>query len=78
MKEVVSCILNILVACLVAFLLNLHLVEKRRYRKLKRLNTELDILLKIAELEKQNPEVFKYVQSVIKQMYETAEGKENV
>ena len=70
MKEVVSCILNILVACLVAFLLNLHLVEKRRYRKLKRLNTELDILLKIAELEKQNPEVFKYVQSVIKQMYE--------
>jgi len=46
------------------------LVEKRRYRKLKRLNTELDILLKIAELEKQNPEVFKYVLSVIKQMYE--------
>lgn len=78
MKEVVSCILNILVTCLVSFLLNLHLVEKRRYRKLKRLNTELDILLKIAELEKQNPEVFKYVQSVIKQMYETAEGKENV
>lgn len=70
MKEVVSCILNILVACLVAFLLNLHLVEKRRYRKLKRLNTELDILLKIAELEKQNHEVFKYVQSIIKQMYE--------
>lgn len=33
MKEVVSCILNILVACLVAFLLNLHLVEKRQYRK---------------------------------------------
>ena len=55
---------------MVAFLLNLHLVEKRRYRKLKRLNAELDILLKIAELEKQNPEVFKYVQSVIKQMYE--------
>ena len=70
MTEVVSCLLNILVACLVAFLLNLHLVEKRRYRKLKRLNAELDILLKIAELEKQNPEVFKYVQSVIKQMYE--------
>ena len=67
MKEVVSCILNIVVTCLVAFLLNLHLVEKRRYRKLK---AELDILLKIAELEKQNPEVFKYVQSVIKQMYE--------
>ena len=44
--------------------------EKRRYRKLKRLNTELDILLKIAELEKQNPEVFQYVLSVIKQMYE--------
>ena len=70
MKEVVSCILNIVVACLVAFLLNLHLVEKTRYRKLKRLNTELDILLKIAELEKQNPEVFQYVLSVIKQMYE--------
>ena len=51
MKEVVSCILNILVACLVAFLLNLHLVEKRRYLKLKRLNTELDIILKAFELE---------------------------
>ena len=70
MKEVVSCILNIVVACLVAFLLNLHLVEKRLYQELNELNEELDILLKIAELEKQNPEVFKYVQSVIKQMYE--------
>ena len=70
MKEVVSCILNIVVTCFVAFLLNLHLVEKMRYRKLKSLNTELDILLKIAELEKQNPEVFQYVLSVIKQMYE--------
>ena len=70
MKEVVTFILNIGVTCLVAFLLNLNFLEKRRYRKLKSLNTNLDILLKIAELEKQNPEVFKYVQSVIKQMYE--------
>ena len=51
MKEVVSCILNILVECLVAFLQNLQLVEKRRSLKLKRLNTELDIILKAFELE---------------------------
>ena len=70
MSAVVSFIINFLMSILVVCILNFHFSEKRRYRKLKRLNTELDILLKIAELEKQNPEVFQDVQSVIKQIYE--------
>lgn len=75
MKEVVSCILNILVACLVAFLLNLHLVEKRRYRKLKRLNTELDILLKAAELKNKGIPIPNHIQCYIEKLYKTIEEK---
>lgn len=76
MKEVVSCILNILVACLVAFLLNLHLVEKRRYRKLKRLNTELELLLKAFELEHKGIPIPDHIQRYIKERYETIKEEE--
>ena len=70
MKEVVSCILNILVACLVSFLLNLHLVEKRRYLKLKRLNTELDIILKAFELENKGMPIPEHIWRYIRELYE--------
>lgn len=78
MKKAVTFILNIGVTCLVAFLLNLNLLEKRRYQKLKTLNAELDILLKVAELKNKGIPTPNHIQCYIKELYETAEGKENV
>jgi lipoprotein len=75
MKEVVSCILNIVVACLVAFLLNLHLVEKKRYRALKKLNAQLDILLKAAELKNKGVPIPNHIQRYIRELYKTTEEK---
>ncbi|MGP1595246.1 MAG: hypothetical protein ACTTH8_08390 [Treponema sp.] len=71
MKEVVSCILNIVVTCLVAFLLNLHLVEKRRYQELNELNVVLDVLLKANELEDKNVPIVDYVRRRIEELYES-------
>ena len=73
MKEVVTCILNILVTCLVSLLLNLHFVEKRRYRELKKLNVQMDILLKAFELEHKGVPIPDHIQLYIKELYETAE-----
>lgn len=75
MKEVVSCILNIVGACLVAFLLNLHLVEKKRYRALKKLNAQLDILLKAAELKNKGVPIPNHIQRYIRELYKTTEEK---
>ena len=71
MKEVVSCILNIVVSCLVAFLLYLHLVKKRLYQELNELNEVLDVLLKANELEDKNVPIVDYVHRRIEELYES-------
>ena len=45
MRVVVGFIVNCLVSVLVVCVLNFHFFEKRRYRALKKLNAQLDILL---------------------------------
>jgi hypothetical protein len=46
------------------------LVEKRRYRKLKRLNTELDIILKAFELENKGMPIPEHIWRYIRELYE--------
>lgn len=75
MKEVVTFILNIGVTCLVAFLLNLNFLEKRRYQKLNTLNAELDILLKVFELEHKGIPIPYHIQRYIKERYETTKRR---
>lgn len=71
-------IVNILLSFLLACLFNFTFFEKRRYQKLKTLNAELDILLKVAELKNKGIPIPNHIQCYIKGLYETAEGKENV
>ena len=71
MKWVVSFIVNFFVSVLVACVLNFHFFEKRRYRELKRLNAQLDIILKVAELKDKGIPIPNHIQRYIRELYKT-------
>lgn len=71
MKWIVNFILNFFMSVLVVCVLNFRFFEKRRYRKLKRLNAQMDILLKSAELKNKGIPIPKHIQSYIRELYET-------
>ena len=73
MKWVVSFIVNFFVSVLVACVLNFHFFEKRRYRELKRLNAQLDIILKVAELKDKGIPIPNHIQRYIRELYKTTE-----
>ena len=75
MKEVVGFILSFLASALVACVLNFHFFEKRRYRALKKLNAQLDILLKAAELKNKGVPIPNHIQRYIRELYKTTEEK---
>lgn len=71
MRTVVGLIVNFFVSVLVVCVLNFRFFEKKRYRELKRLNAQLDILLKVAELEDKGVPIPNHIQRYIKELYET-------
>ena len=73
MKWVVSFIVNFFVSVLVACVLNFHFFEKRRYRELKRLNAQLDIILKVAELKDKGIPIPNHIQRYIRELYKIVE-----
>ena len=73
MITVVSFIVNFLVSVLVACVLNFHFSEKRRYRALKKLNAQLDIILKVAELKDKGIPIPNHIQRYIRELYKTTE-----
>ena len=73
MKWVVSFIVNFFVSVLIVCILNFHLFEKRRYRELKKLNAQLDIILKVAELENKGIPIPNHIQRYIRELYKTTE-----
>ena len=75
MKEVVGFILSFLASALVACVLNFHFFEKRRYRALKKLNAQLDVLLKTAELKNKGIPIPNHIQCYIEKLYKTIEEK---
>jgi len=75
MRVVVGFIVNCLVSVLVVCVLNFHFFEKRRYRALKKLNAQLDILLKTAELKNKGIPIPEHIQCYIEELYKTTEEK---
>lgn len=73
MSTVVGFIVNVLVSALVACVLNFHFFEKRRYRESKRLNAQLDVLLKAAELKNKGIPIPNHIQRYIRELYKTTE-----
>ena len=73
MKEVVGFILSFLASALVACVLNFHFFEKRRYRALKKLNAQLEVLLKAAELKNKGIPIPNHIQRYIRELYKTTE-----
>ena len=75
MKWVVSFIVNFFVSVLIVCVLNFHFFEKRRYRELKKLNAQLDIILKVAELKDKGIPIPNHIQRYIRELYKTTEEK---
>ena len=75
MSTVVGLIVNFFVSVLVVCVLNFHFFEKRRYRELKKLNAQLDIILKVAELENKGIPIPNHIQRYISELYKTTEEK---
>ena len=75
MSTVVGLIVNFFVSVLVVCVLNFHFFEKRRYRELKKLNAQLDIILKVAELENKGIPIPNHIQRYIRELYKTTEEK---
>lgn len=73
MSTVVGFIMNFFVSVLIVCILNFHFFEKRRYRELKRLNAQLDILLKVAELKDKGIPIPNYIQCYIEELYKIVE-----
>lgn len=71
MITVVGLIVNFFVSVLVVCVLNFHFFEKRRYRESKRLNAQLDILLKAAELKNNGIPIPAHIKRYIREMYKT-------
>lgn len=72
MSTVVGFIMNFFVSVLIVCILNFHFFEKRRYR-VKRLNAQLDILLKVAELKDKGIPIPNYIQCYIEELYKIVE-----
>ena len=73
MRVVVGFMVNCLVSVLVFCVLNFHFFEKRRYRALKKLNAQLDIILKVAELKDKGIPIPNHIQRYIRELYKTTE-----
>lgn len=73
MRTVVGLIVNFFVSVLVVCVLNFRFFEKKRYRELKRLNAQLDILLKVAELKDKGIPIPNYIQCYIEELYKIVE-----
>ena len=73
MREVVGFIINLFVSVLVVCVLNFHFFEKRRYRELKKLNAQLDFILKVAELNDKGIPIPNHIQRYIRELYKTTE-----
>ena len=68
-------IVNILLSFLLACLFNFTFFEKRRYLQLKKLNAELELLLKAFELEHKGIPIPDHIQHYIKERYETTKRR---
>lgn len=68
-------IVNILLSFLLACLFNFTFFEKRRYLQLKKLNAELELLLKVFELEHKGIPIPDHIQRYIKERYETTKRR---
>ena len=66
-------IVNILLSFLLACLFNFTFFEKRRYLQLKKLNAELELLLKAFELEHKGIPIPDHIQRYIKERYDCSE-----
>ncbi|MGP1445402.1 hypothetical protein [Treponema sp.] len=75
MREVVGFIISLFASALVACVLNFHFFEKRRYRALKKLNAQLDFILKVAELNDKGIPIPNHIQRYIRELYKTTEEK---
>ena len=75
MREVVGFIINLFMSVLVVCVLNFHFFEKRRYRELKKLNAQLDFILKVAELNDKGIPIPNHIQRYIRELYKTTEEK---
>ena len=73
MRVVVGFIVNCFVFVLIVCVLNFSFFEKRRYRVLKKLNAQLDILLKAAELKNKGIPIPEHIQRYIRGLYKTTE-----
>ena len=73
MSTVVGFIMNFFVSVLIVCILNFHFFEKRRYRELKRLNAQLDIILKVAELKDKGIPIPNHIQRYIRELYKIVE-----
>ena len=75
MSAVVSFIINFLMSILVVCILNFHFSEKRQYRELKILNTQLDIILKVTELKDKGIPIPNHMQRYIEELYKITARK---
>ena len=73
MSTVVGFIMNFFVSVLIVCILNFHFFEKRRYRELKRLNAQLDIILKVAELKDKGIPIPNHIQRYSRELYKIGE-----
>ena len=76
MREVVGFIVSFFVSVLTVCVLNFHFFEKRRYRALKKLNAQLDIILKVAELKDKGIAIPNHIQRYIEELYKTTKVEE--